>query len=164
MKKFLDWFYNKCWNISDNIKETIREIGDHLQIATPIGFLIYTAWTGQSHLAKVFTLTWLGCAIVQITLKALFNNPRPSEIEGTINPPLDLDWSIQSGNSFVSGHTTCAISGGIFWLEISFGWGLVGIILSEFVGMSRIISKNHWLRDVIGANVIAGLGYWIVKY
>ena len=97
-------------------------------------------------------------------IKACFNNPRPSEVEGTDNPDLELDWSPTEGQSFISGHSLSAILGGIFWFEIGTTWGIIGLTLGLLTGLTRIIAKAHWLRDVIGAGVLSTILYLIAHY
>jgi membrane-associated phospholipid phosphatase len=159
----IDKFYNRMWNMKESFREDLRKAGDYLQLVTPIGFLLWVAWQGEQRLAQVFIITYLICGVIQILLKSLFNNPRPNEVEGTNNPNLNLDWSINVGESFPSGHTMSAMSGAMFWLEINPYVGAFGIFLGLTCGLSRIISKSHWLRDVLTSSVISAFAYYIAK-
>lgn len=150
----LDSFYNKLWSIKESIKDDIKSVGDYLQYITPMVFIIYSACFLDNHVSRVFVCAFAAAMIIMSLLKALFNAPRPRETQGTDNPDLDLDWSPDEGNSFVSGHTASSLMGGIFWFQINEWMGLLGIALGLFTGLSRIIAKAHWLRDVIGAIIL----------
>jgi membrane-associated phospholipid phosphatase len=160
-----DRFYRKLWALKDELKEDIVKIGDYLQLVTPLVFLIYVACYSTNKVGKVFVATYIICTVIQVLLKTLFNNPRPREVEegSTRNPILKLDWSFNEGDSFPSGHTMSAMSGGVFWFEIGTIAGIIGIILGLFCGLSRIIGRAHWLRDVITSSVIAVIAYYIAK-
>ena len=151
----LDSFYNKLWSIKESIKDDIKSIGDYLQYATPMVFIIYSACFLDNHVSRVFVCAFAVAMIIMSLLKALFNAPRPREIEGTDNPDFDLDWSPDDGNSWPSGHTMSAMMGGVFWFQINEWIGLLGITLGLFTGLSRIIAKAHWLRDVLTSTVIS---------
>ena len=155
----LDSFYNKLWSIKESIKDDIKSIGDYLQYVTPIVFIVYSACFLDNHTSRVFVCAFAVAMIIMSLLKALFNVSRPREVEGTDNPDLDLDWSPDEGNSWPSGHTMSAMMGGVFWFQINEWIGLLGIALGLFTGLSRIIAKAHWLRDVLTSTVISVVIY-----
>lgn len=155
----LDKFYTKLWNIKESVKKDIKKLGDYMQFITPVAFLVYIACFGDTTLGRVFCAAYIAGTIIQVLLKALFNNPRPREVDTTNNPDLDLDWSVGEGDSFPSGHTMSAMVGGIFWFEINWCIGLIGIGLGLVTGLSRIIAKAHWLRDVLTSTVVAVILY-----
>lgn len=158
----LDNFYLKLWNIKDSIKEDIKKLGDKVQYITPIGFLAYVACFGTHQLGIIFCVTFIISMIILSLLNALFNNPRPREVEGTENPDLNLDWSPSDGNSFPSGHTMSAMMGGVFWFQIGLLPGILGVLLGAFTGISRVIARAHWLRDILTSSIVSVLLYLIV--
>jgi membrane-associated phospholipid phosphatase len=166
MQKFLDKFYLKMWGIKESLKNDIVKLGDYLQLVTPIVFLIYSSCFLGTYISRVFIVSYIIANIIQVLLKSLFNNPRPSETEGTDNPDLNFDWSVNEGESFPSGHTMSAMIGGVFWLlmpkcgNIPF-LGIFGILLGVITGISRVIAKAHWLRDILTSSLISGIIYWI---
>lgn len=109
----------------------------------------------------MFVVTFVIAMIIMSLCKALFNAPRPREVEGDDNPDLKLDWTPRDFNSFVSGHTMSAMVGGIFWFQIDPWLGVVGVALAVITGLSRIIAKAHWLRDVVGSTIVATILYVI---
>jgi membrane-associated phospholipid phosphatase len=152
--------YNKLWNMKDSIIKDLRDCGNYLQFLTPLVVLLYAAWNGQMYLARTFIIYYLVCTIIQVLLKSLFNNPRPNEfdISTNKNPPLHFEWSVNKGDSFPSGHTMSAMSGGIFWSNISMGQpyiACIGIALGIITAISRVAAKAHWLRDVSFSAVLS---------
>lgn len=161
----ITWIYSKLWNVKESLIKDLREAGDYLQFLTPLVVLLYTAWMGEMVLGRVFITYYLICTIIQVVLKSLFNNPRPNEAGTSENPPLRLEWSVNRGDSFPSGHTMSAMSGGIFWTNIAMwqpyiGW--IGIVLGIITAISRVASKAHWLRDVIFSAVLSILLWYYV--
>lgn len=155
--------YEKLWSMSEDIKDDIKSLGDYLQYATPMIFIIYEACFGSHNTSRIFCITFVISLIIMSVLKALFNNPRPREVETSDNPDLDLDWSPRDGNSFPSGHTMSAMVGGVFWFEIDPYVGILGIGLGLFTGLSRVIAKAHWFRDVLTSTLIACILYIVAK-
>jgi membrane-associated phospholipid phosphatase len=160
-----DKFYRKLWALKDELKEDIVKVGDYLQLVTPLVFLIYVSCYSTNKVGRVFVVTYMICAAIQVLLKTLFNNPRPREVDGesTKNPDLKLDWSFNEGDSFPSGHTMSAMSGGVFWFEMGTTAGMFGIAFGLFCGLSRVIGRAHWFRDVITSSIIAIIAYYIAK-
>ena len=153
--------YRLLWGVSDGVKSDLRKIGDNLQFITPIGVLLYGAFTGELKLLQVFILYYLGCTVIQVFLKWLFNNPRPNEIDTTVNPALTLDWSVNKGDSFPSGHTMSAVSGGVFWFNICGYMGVLGLVLGVFTAFTRLVVKAHWnYRDYYVGNHRSLLSQW----
>jgi membrane-associated phospholipid phosphatase len=169
MQKILDRFYHTMWGFrKTTVGSILVEAGHHLQIVTPVVFFIYSACRLGSPITKVFVISYAISEAIQGSLKVLFNNPRPNEVEGTVNPPLKLEWSVDIGDSFPSGHTMSAMVGGIFWFQMRYicGYpvmGIIGVLLGIVTGLSRIISRSHWLRDVVASWVTAVIIYWVAK-
>lgn len=153
--------YTTLWGIKESVKKDIRDIGDKLQLLTPIAFIVWCACFGDNHAAIVFTCTFVTAIVLMSLIKAVFNAPRPCEVEGDVNPDLRVDWSPSEGNSFVSGHTISAMVGAMFWFQIDPIVGVVGLVLAVITGLSRIIAKAHWLRDVIGSTILAAILYGV---
>ena len=164
MKIDTSYVYRKLWGIKDSVKADLRKVGDHLQFITPIFVIVYGIMSGDIRLLQVFFYYYLGCTVIHVLLKWLFNNPRPSEIDTDINPQLQFQWSVNKGDSFPSGHTMSAVSGGVFWFNICPYLGVIGIILGIFTAFTRIVVRAHWLRDVGTSSVIAIAMWGITDY
>jgi membrane-associated phospholipid phosphatase len=168
LQKFLDRFYRIMWGLrKTSVGSFLAKVGEHSQTLTPVAFFTYSACRLGSHVTKVFVISYVVCGVIQISLKKIFNNPRPNEVEGTVNPPLKLEWT-NEGESFPSGHTMSAMAGGVFWFQMQYIYGypvmgIIGVLLGVLTGLSRIISRAHWLRDVVASWVTAVMVYWVAK-
>lgn len=76
--------------------------------------------------------------------------------------PIDSNWK----TSFPSGHTTSAFAfSGYVLAEHEYWLGVPALILSTFIGYSRINDNMHWLHDVTaGATIGFVYGWGISKY
>jgi membrane-associated phospholipid phosphatase len=75
--------------------------------------------------------------------------------------PIDHNWR----NSFPSGHTTSAFAfSGYVMAEHEYAIGIPALLLSTFVGYSRIQDNMHWLQDVTaGATIGFAYGWGISR-
>jgi len=76
--------------------------------------------------------------------------------------PIDSSWK----NSFPSGHTTSAFAfSGYLMAEHEYWVGVPALLVSTFIGYSRINDNMHWLHDVTaGATIGWVYGWGISKY
>lgn len=147
--------YEKLWAWPENVKDIITQAGDYLQYILPIAFITYQACFGTHDVSIKFILA-LGTALALMSLiKGLFNNDRPREVGTDDNPDLDFDWSPREGNSFVSGHSTAAMTSALAFFHINVYVGIATVLLAIFVGFSRIVAKAHWIRDVVCAFILS---------
>lgn len=153
--------HTKLQGFKESIKQDIKQLGDKLQFFTPIAFIVWCACYGSYKLAIVFVATFAAALIIMSLCKAIFNAPRPREVEGDNNSDLRTDWSPTDGNSFVSGYTISAMVGGIFWFQIDPALGCIGVMLGLITGLSQIITKAHWAQDVVGSTAVATILYVI---
>ena len=175
-------FYKIFWNFPQKFQDKLGKLGDTVQYTNPLIPLLYAfgvAWYGTlNHLENpyrlfvVYIITYLITALIQVTLKFLFNQPRPrTEIaKGNqgINPDLNFDPKIDGQNSFPSGHTMSAMTGGMFWFQMTFGYaelgiffGIIGFTLGLLTALSRIVQHAHWVRDVGFSIVVSVLAYFV---
>lgn len=157
--------YRILWNIPSNMKDDIRKMGDHIQFLTPIVVVLYCILDGNIPMLREFIIYYLICTAIQVLLKWAFNAPRPSQSDSETNPLPKWEWSVNRGDSFPSGHTMSAISGGLFWTLFAFGqpWvGIAGILLGLITALSRMIVRAHWLLDVGTSIIIASIVFLIM--
>lgn len=156
--------YEKLWALPIDLKEKITKAGDYLQKIIPITTLLVALVFMPHHFVWVYVGYFAVVMALMSLLKAMFNNPRPREVGTDDNPDLDLDWSPDEGNTFVSGHSSAGFGGALpaFWIN---PWlGAVLFVLACFVGFSRVVAKAHWIRDVVGAFVLAAGLWWVAVY
>ncbi len=71
--------------------------------------------------------------------------------------PIDKDWK----NSFPSGHSTSAFAfSGYLMAEHEYWVGVPALLLSTFIGYSRINDNMHWLHDVTAGATIGWVYGW----
>lgn len=153
--------YEKVWAWPEEIKDLIAKAGDYLQYILPIVFITYQACFGQHNVSINFVLSLATALALMSLIKGLFNNDRPREIEGDDNPDLDFDWSPKEGNSFVSGHSTAAMTSALAYFCINAYAGSIAVLLAIFVGFSRIVAKAHWIRDVVCAFILSLIVFYL---
>ena len=180
-KKLID-FYQIFWNFPKKYEDQLGKIGDILQYTNPIIFALYALGVAYVNITQqadhpfkllsVFMCTYAATAIIQITLKFLFDNPRPrDEIEKGntgVNPDLNFNPKADGHNSFPSGHTMSAMTGGMFWFQMTFGipslgifLGIIGFSLGILTAFSRIVKHAHWVRDVGFSIIVSMVAYFI---
>ncbi len=127
-------------------KDLFELYGDIFAVALPVYALLETYKREDKEGRIQFIKSYVSTMGVTYTLKYTINSRRPN---GGVH-------------SFPSGHTASAFAGAGF-LQIRYGWkvGAPSLILAGFVGASRVSSKKHWVRDVIGGATI-GIGANII--
>lgn len=155
--------YTHLWNIEESIKEDLGDLGDKLRFFVPIAFIVYSACFLDQHISRVFVVTFAISMIIMSLMKGIFNELRPRQ-DIDDDPHLSLDWSPDEGNSFPSGHAMSAMVGGVFWFEIHWIVGIIGVALGAITCFSRVVVKAHWIRDVLTSSIIAVMLYGIAKY
>lgn len=130
-----------------------------LWIGTAVILLLFrrTRRVGVVALAGLL-LNWLA---VNVTLKSLFDRPRPwTMIEG-LEPLI----SIGAGRSFPSGHTSGSFSFAIaVACMVEQKWVRVLVIAAAtLMGLSRLYVGVHFPTDVLGGAIIGGLCGWLAS-
>ena len=123
----------------------IEQIGDVLQYAISVLALVVVLLTNSSLLLP-FGVSVVATLLITHALKRILNKTKLGERPNG------------SEHSFPSGHTAGAFAGAAFFHFglMSAPW-VVGIAyaLAAFTGYSRVVSGNHWVRDVVAGGILA---------
>ena len=124
---------------ADEDSETLREIGDVLQIALPAAGGAATLFLDDKEGQKQWLFSTGLTLGVQSGIKAVVNKTRPS----------------RGDQSFPSGHTAAAFGGASFiQRRYGWGWGAPAYALAALTGYSRVNASKHDIFDVIGGATI----------
>ena len=142
------------WNA---VMAAITELGDKFAIIAVVALLLPLVWRRCQSLAFVMIAATLARPILEFTLKALADRPRP-----------DLERLLPgNGPSFPSGHVLAAIAlwgllppiVALFTNKRSWWWASVAVagLLIATISASRIYLGVHWFSDVIGGLLVGTL-------
>ncbi|MFL5785240.1 MAG: phosphatase PAP2 family protein [Bacteriovoracaceae bacterium] len=130
-------------------------LGQLVPNALYIGYYGIKGWVDEDEEAHrraigMFKATAYSTGVTTV-LKYTIREPRPNDHH--------------TKNSFPSGHTTSAFAfSGYVMAEHEYYIGIPALILSTFVGYSRINDNMHWLQDVIaGATIGFSYGWGISR-
>ena len=118
--------------------DSLEDIGDILQYALPWATLFFIALTGSIRGAQNWAYAGLANSLLTFLLKSAFNfTPWGERPNGGMN-------------SFPQRSYFQCIYGSPALLISIFGelWVIVLYILAGLTGYSRVVSENHWWRDV----------------
>ncbi len=100
-----------------------------------------------------FTLIPLCTLIIVTIVRALINAKRPYEVYG-YTPPVHKD---TVGKSFPSRHTVCAFIIAMAFLYIHVNVGIIMLVIATIIGVTRVLSGVHFIRDVVSGAAIGVL-------
>ena len=108
-----------------------------------------------------FTLIPLATLIVISIIRAVINARRPYEVYD-YTPPVG---GHTHGKSFPSRHTVSAFIIAMAFLYIQTRIGVIMLLIAAAIGLTRILSGVHFVRDVVGGaaiGVIVGvIGFFV---
>lgn len=120
---------------------------------------IHEGWTSEILLR--FTLIPLGTFLLVTVMRALINAPRPYEVY-RYTPVVHKD---TKGKSFPSRHTVSAFIIAMAFLYIQPRIGAIMLIVALGIGIIRVVSGVHFIRDVISGAalgiLIGVLGFFV---
>ncbi|MDH4231150.1 MAG: phosphatase PAP2 family protein [Nitrospirota bacterium] len=119
--------------------DAIETAGDAVALAAPATALVMTLTRSDREGAFQFLESYAVSSAVTIGLKYTVKERRPNGEK----------------HSFPSFHTSSAFTAATF-IRNRYGWryGIPAYLAASFVGWSRIESKEHWTRDVLGGAAI----------
>lgn len=110
---------------------------------------------------KVLLITWLSKVLVSVSLKNIFNYPRPIEVYQHSGQAIHLvdGVTMHHWQSFPSGHTMTAFGFACVCLFLSkkTSPAIIALVIAMLVGYSRMYLFQHFPRDVFAGGVL-GVG------
>ena len=139
------------------VMAALTELGDKFAIAAVVLLLLPLVWRRCHSLAFVMVAATVARPLLEFTLKALADRPRP-----------DLERLLPgNGPSFPCGHVLAAIAlwgllppiVALFTNKRSWWWASVALsgFLIAAIGASRIYLGVHWFSDVVGGVIVGAL-------
>jgi len=148
---------------------TSRTTGDYMQKVLPALALVVSLILSYKDCLSDYVIPFvIGTVLIQV-FKFVTYTPRPSQQTPMDNPwrwrAVQFKWSPNDGDSFMSGHTGAAFGGAWFIALMTPLWiGLPIMLLASTVGLSRILCKAHYVRDVVGSILLTGLVQYIALF
>ncbi|MER0441029.1 phosphatase PAP2 family protein [Emticicia sp. W12TSBA100-4] len=116
---------------------------------------------------KVLLITWLSKVLVSVSLKNIFNFPRPIEVYQHSDQAIHLvdGVTMHHWQSFPSGHTMTAFTFACvcLFLQKRTSPAIIALIIAMLVGYSRMYLFQHFPRDVFAGSVL-GVGVSIIVF
>jgi membrane-associated phospholipid phosphatase len=127
-------------------------------VALVVGLALWW-WSRDPRPLGLLTASYVGARVIETTVKALTQRPRPPDSEAMGD---------FTGFAFPSGHATYAMAVygmvavlGLILVNRRRGFARVGatalLLLIVLIGLSRVYLGAHWLSDVLGGFLVSGV-------
>lgn len=134
-----------------------RYLAPALVLSVALVFIFSKERSRWKRLVFVYIVALL-CWVAAAGLKVAFSTARPFQVLGVNllveNPPADF--------AFPSGHTAFVAGLSLALYAFDRVWGLSFLLVSLFVGISRVVVGLHWFLDILGGFVLALLVFGVV--
>lgn len=155
--KFLSEFFTSTKSRSNTLKALHDILPAILMLFYPLQliYLLYTTGFNNEVFLKA-TFTPLGVLIVVTVMRRIINAKRPYEVYD-YTPAVSKN---TKGKSFPSRHTACAFIIAMTFLYLDVKIGIVMLVISTVIGITRVLSGVHFVKDVVfGAlfSIITGI-------
>ncbi|MBR2715502.1 MAG: phosphatase PAP2 family protein [Ruminococcus sp.] len=150
--KFLSEYFVSTKNRSNIIKALHDVLPAIIMVSYPVQllYLMFTTGFKNETFLKV-TLVPLGVLIIVTALRYIVNAKRPYEVYD-YTPAVAKS---TKGKSFPSRHTASAFIIAMAFLYLDISLGVIMLILSTVIGITRVLSGVHFIKDVIGGALIS---------
>lgn len=128
----------------------------YLFVLAYTAFLIYGFVVKDESFVRYFAIPLSGFTAVSI-FRYFINAQRPYEKY----PELAFEENLKIRKSFPSRHTFSAFIISFVFLDFNLYLGVAFLALSVFVGVLRVLSLKHFIKDVVASFIIAILVYII---
>ncbi|OOM77152.1 undecaprenyl-diphosphatase BcrC [Clostridium puniceum] len=137
--------------LGDKIMISLTSLGDGATIWMMIGLAFFISKKYRKYSFMIIVALILCYVIGNLGLKLLVARARPFDVipllEGLlIKSPTDF--------SFPSGHTMCSFAASVVIFYMNKRIGIFALILSSFIGFSRLYLYVHYPSDVLGGMII----------
>jgi membrane-associated phospholipid phosphatase len=148
----------------DNFFKLMTLLGEDtvwLGLLSCFAFEKYVKGIEKTPVIKVLLISWLSKILVSVSLKNIFNYPRPMEVYQHSKQTIHLveGVTMHHWQSFPSGHTMTAFAFAclcIFVLKQS-RWSIAFLLVAMLVGYSRMYLFQHFPIDVFAGSAL-GVG------
>jgi len=137
--------------IGDKIMMSLTRLGNGATIWMIIGLALFISKKYRKYAFMIITSLMLCYVIGNLGLKLLVARTRPFDVMPLlggllIKTPTDF--------SFPSGHTMCSFASSVVIFYMNKKIGIFALILSTFIGFSRLYLYVHYPSDVFGGMII----------
>jgi membrane-associated phospholipid phosphatase len=158
------WLNQQHNSFFDEFFENITYLGEDFIWLALLGYFVFVSYfqkITKLKEIKLLIITWLAKVFVSVSLKNIFNLPRPMEVYQNFGREIHLvnGVEIYHWQSFPSGHTMTAFAF-VCFVAIVLNkpkWSVVCLLIAMLVGISRIYLFQHFPRDVFAGSVL-GMG------
>ncbi len=155
------WINQHHNSLSDSFFRYVTLLGEDtvwLGLFSYFAFEKYVKGIENNQAIKVLLISWLSKVLVSVSLKNIFNYPRPIEVYQHSNQAIHLvdGVTIHHWQSFPSGHTMTAFAFACVCLFLSKKTfpAIIALLLAMLVGYSRMYLFQHFPRDVFAGSVL----------
>jgi membrane-associated phospholipid phosphatase len=155
------WINEHHSNALDVLFKYATRLGEDfiwLGLLSALAFEKYVKGVEKSKEIKWLIVVWLVKVFVSVSLKNIFNLPRPMEVYQHTGRAIHLveGVTMYHWQSFPSGHTMTAFALACFVAIVLNRpkWGVFCLFIAIFVGFSRMYLFQHFPRDVFAGSVL----------
>ena len=158
------WINRHHNSLSDSFFRYVTLLGEDtvwLGLFSYFAFEKYVKGIENNQAIKVLLISWLSKILVSVSLKNIFNYPRPIEVYQHSSQAIHLvdGVTMHHWQSFPSGHTMTAFGFACVLLFVGSKKYLtiITLLVAMLVGYSRMYLFQHFPRDVFAGSVL-GVG------
>ncbi len=150
--KFLSDFFTATKSRSNTIKALHDILPAIMMLLYPMQIIYLFITEGfKSEVFLKATFVPLFVLVLVTVIRYIVNAKRPYEVYN-FSPAVKKN---TKGKSFPSRHTASAFIIALAFLYIDTSVGIVMLLLAAAIGITRVLSGAHFIRDVIGGAVIS---------
>lgn len=152
--KFLSEFFTASKSRFNTIKALHDILPAIMMLLYPMQLIYLLITEGlKSEVFLKATLVPLFVLVLVTVIRYIINAKRPYEVYD-FSPAIKKD---TKGKSFPSRHTASAFIIALAFLYIDTSVGIVMLVLATAIGITRVLSGVHFIRDIIGGALISTL-------